>query len=83
MIGLPLKKLLNLFYVSVLNFSDIKVDAKGIILLFYCLNKRELILLDILNKLDSTHNQNLKSLIQNNNFISITNLLFNPQKLQE
>lgn len=74
---LLLKKSLNPFYVSVSNFNGIKTDARSTVLLFYCLNKWELTLLGILNKLNTTHDHNLSSLIQNNNYISITDLLLN------
>lgn len=38
--------------------------------------------LNILNKLNTTYNYNFSSLIQNNNFIFIINLLFNLEKMQ-
>lgn len=40
-------------------------------------------LLGILNKLDTTHNHNLNNLIQNNNSISIKDLLLNLKEVQE
>lgn len=83
MIGLPLKEPLNPFHVSASNFSGIEADAGGTVLLPYCLNRRELTLPGISNKLDTTHNYNLSSLIQNNNSISITDLLLNPEEVQE
>lgn len=83
MTGLPLKELFNPFHVSASNFSGIKVDARGMVLLFYCVNKRELTLPGISNKLDIIYEYNLSSLIQNNNSISITDLLLNPNEVQE
>lgn len=61
--GLPFKKPLNHFHVSVSNLNDIKADAGGTVLLFYYLNKRELILLDISNKLITTPKHNYSNLI--------------------
>lgn len=66
-----------------MNFNGIKVDDRGIVLLLYYLNKQKLTLLAILNKFDTTHDYNLSSLIQNNNSISITDLLLNPEEVQE
>lgn len=65
----------------VLNFSGIKANIKDTVFLFYYLNKQELTLLSILNKLNITYDNNLSSLIQNNNSISIINLLFNSKEI--
>lgn len=83
MTSLPLKKPFNPFYMSASNFRGIKADLKDMVFLHYCLNKWELILPGILNKLDTTHNHNLNSLIQNNNSISIKDLLLNLKEVQE
>lgn len=61
--GLLLKESLNLLNMSASNLSDIKADVRGMVLLSYCLNKRELILPDILNRLIITHNHNLNNFI--------------------
>lgn len=83
MTGLPLKKPLNLFHVSASNFSGIEADARGTVLLLYFLNKQELTLPDILKELNTTYNYNFNSLIQNNNSISITDLLLHSEEVQE
>lgn len=61
--GLPLEKPLHLFHVSASNFSGIEADAGGTVFLPYYLNKQELTLPGILNKLDTTYDHNLSSLI--------------------
>ena len=63
MTGLPLKESLNPFYVSALNLNCIKADAGGTVLLPYYLNKRELTLPDISNRLIIIHDHSLGNFI--------------------
>ena len=73
--SLQLKESLNPFHISASNFSGIEANVKSIVLLSYYLNKQELILSNISNRLISTHKHNLSSFVQNDNSTFITNLL--------
>lgn len=81
MAGLLLKQLLNLFQILAWNLNCIKIDTGDIILLYY-LNKQELANSDILNKLIIIHNCSLGNFTQDNNILSIIDLLFNFEEVQ-